>query len=124
MAKVTLATAWFAPGGWYFFATEPNTFVEIPDHLVEHLPAKSQVLNLDATAVVREVMAARDGPEANPRGIPVNPGGYSILEVEQPPAPPRMPILRREPAPVVAAEAEVSLTPPPVGVRRRVAAPA
>lgn len=113
MAKVTLATAWFAPGGWYFFATEPNTFVEIPDHLVEHLPAKSQVLNLDATAVIREVLPAGE-----------NPGGYPVFEIEQPPAPPRMPIMRREPAPVVAAEAEVSVTPPPVGVRRRVAAPA
>lgn len=48
MARVTLDAPWFAPGAIYFFATEPGTWVEVPDEFAtpEFLPPGG--VNLDA----------------------------------------------------------------------------
>lgn len=95
MAKVQLRNAWFAPGGRYYFATEGNSFVEIPDELVEFLPATAVVLDLPVASASCELVQA---PHEHP-------GGYPVFAV--PPAP----------------KTEVSETPRPQ-VRRRVAAAA
>lgn len=108
MANVTLDTAWFAPGGHYFFATEAGTYVVIPDNLVPHLPPKSKVLNFDASVVTHVATEAGE-----------NPAGYAIYGVEAPPAPKpvrpsyRLPVAAPEPV----AE-EVVLVMPPTSRRR------
>lgn len=64
MARVTIDTPWFAPGGVYFHATEGGSWIEVPDEYAtpEFLPPGG--VNLDAVPGPSPAVLAEQKAEA------------------------------------------------------------